>query len=70
MNNYNLITCRCNANDLKDKLLTEIMEKYYTEFGLNEENRYIFRDVVEKYGDMTYLHLCENYCFTFEKEDL
>lgn len=67
-NNCNLTTCRYNENDLEDKLLTEIMEKYYTEFGLNEENRYIFRDVVEKYGDMTYRHLCENYCFAFEKE--
>ena len=68
MTNCNLTTCRYNENGLKDKLLTEIMEKYYKEFGLNEENRYIFRDVVEKYGDMTYRHLCENYCFAFEKE--
>lgn len=67
-NNCNLTTCRYNENDLEDKLLTEIMEKYYMEFGLNEENRYIFRDVVEKYGDMTYRNLCDNYCFAFEKE--
>ena len=66
--NCNLTACRYNSDELKDKLLTEIMEKYYTEFGLNEENRYIFIDVVEKYGDMTYRHLCENYCFAFEKE--
>lgn len=67
-NNCNLTTCRYNENDLKDKLLTEIMEKYYKEFGLNEKNRYIFRDVVEKYGDMTYRHFCENYCFGIDKE--
>lgn len=44
------------------------MENHYKEFGLNEENRYIFRDVVEKYGDMTYKNLCENYCFQIDKE--
>lgn len=31
-NDCNLTTCRYNENGLKDKLLTEIMEKYYTEF--------------------------------------
>ena len=67
-NNCNLTTCRYNENNLEDKLLTEIMGKYYKEFGLNEENRYIFRDFVEKYGDMTYRHLCENYCFVIGKE--
>ena len=66
-NSCNLTNCRYNENGLEDNLLTEIMEKHYKEFGLNEENRYIFRDVVEKYGDMTYRHLCENYCFAFEK---
>ena len=67
-NKCNLTTCRYSENDLRDKLLTEIMEKHYKEFGLNEENRYIFGDVVEKYGDMTYRHLCENYCFVTGKD--
>lgn len=46
------------------------MEKHYKEFGLNKENRHIFRDVVEKYGDMTYRHFVRIIVLELTRSDI